>query len=304
MFATPALAADLPPALDLRAPDGGVQTAFSDQAYDSYPLPIGPFGQSEPATKELVGRVIWAAFRVDSGVSTAALADAYRHHLTEIGFVEAFSCRTTECGGFDFGFEAALLPAPGMLIDVDDFRQMSWRRAEDGAHASVLISRVLNAAYVQTVLVSPAEPDVALVPASSIATAPETVILPRDEKTLYDRLIADGRIEIEGLVFEPGGAVLSPGSEQGLDLLARLLNRNEIDVVIVGHSDNEGTLGANRDLSLRRAQAVVAALENRGVITSQMSAEGLGFLAPIATNATEEGRAQNRRVDLVLKSKP
>ncbi|MEM9044435.1 MAG: OmpA family protein [Pseudomonadota bacterium] len=304
LLSTSAFAADLPPALDLRAPEGGVQTAFSDRAYDRYPLPIRAFGGEEAATEEIAGRVIWSAFRIDSEVTTAALKDAYLKHLTELGFTELFACRTTTCGGFDFAFDAALLPAPGMLLDVDDFRQTSMMRAGDGARASVLVSRVLDAAYVQTVLVTPADPDIALVASGGVATAPETVILPRDEKTLYDRLIADGRIEIEGLVFEPGGAVLSPGSEEGLGLLARLLNRNPIDVIIVGHSDNEGALESNRELSLSRAQAVVAALEARGVVASQMSAEGLGFLAPIATNATEEGRAQNRRVDLVLKSKP
>ncbi|MEM8790374.1 MAG: OmpA family protein [Pseudomonadota bacterium] len=304
VLCTPAFAADLPPEFDLRAPENGVQTAHSDRAYDSYPLPIAAFGGEQDAVEELRGRVIWSAYRVDGEVTSAALIDAYRARLSEDGFAALFECETRECGGFDFNFEAALLPAPGMLIDVDDFRQLTMRRESDGAHASILVSRVLQAAYVQTVLVVEAEPDVTLVPSGGVNTAPETVILPRDEKMLFDRLIAAGSIEIEGLVFEPGGAILSDGSEEGLDLLARLLNRNPIDVVIVGHSDNQGDLETNRALSLERAQSVIAALEQRGVVASQMSAEGLGFLAPIATNATEEGRAMNRRVDLVLKSLP
>jgi len=72
-------------------------------------------------------------------------------------------------------------------------------------------------------------------------------------------------------------------------------------VVIVGHSDNQGTLDANLALSQRRAEAVRDALVSRGVAAERLDARGVGFLAPVASNATEEGRARNRRVELVLR---
>ena len=85
-------------------------------------------------------------------------------------------------------------------------------------------------------------------------------------------------------------------------MLARMLTRDdELAVAIVGHSDNQGGLALNLDLSQRRAEAVMQALIDRGVPPGQLEARGIAYLAPVASNATEEGRAQNRRVELVLR---
>ena len=149
--------------------------------------------------------------------------------------------------------------------------------------------------------VVPASEPVEISPAPAPETAPETAIIPIEEKALYDRLIADGHVPVAGLDFAAGGATLSPGSASALDMLARLLTRNaEVKVVIVGHSDNEGGLDANIALSQKRAEAVMRALLERGVAGSQLSARGIGYLAPLTANTTPEGRATNRRVELVL----
>ena len=80
-----------------------------------------------------------------------------------------------------------------------------------------------------------------------------------------------------------------------------MLDRDgELHVAIVGHSDNQGTLVLNLELSRQRAEAVMQALVERGISPERMEAHGLGYLAPLASNATEGGRAANRRVELVL----
>ena len=66
-----------------------------------------------------------------------------------------------------------------------------------------------------------------------------------------------------------------------------------------GHTDNAGTLTHNQQLSAARAQAVVAALEAQGIAAARLQAAGFGQTKPLADNATEAGRAQNRRVELV-----
>ena len=74
----------------------------------------------------------------------------------------------------------------------------------------------------------------------------------------------------------------------------------ELKVKIVGHTDNKGTADYNLDLSSRRAANVVAALTGSyGVAADRLSSEGAGLTQPIASNDTEEGRAKNRRVELV-----
>lgn len=297
----PARAMDLPDALTSSAPEGAVQTAFADQDFNSYSIPVGPFGGTSSAVEVVEGRVIWSAFRLDDETTTADLMAGYRNWLLQEGFTSVFECQTTACGGFDFRFEASILPAPGMLMDVADFRQLTMQRPSDDSHASILVSRVLNVMYIQTVMVMPNDADRTVIATPNVETSFDTVILPTDEKALYDRLISEGHIRIEGLEFETGGDAISPGSETALDLLARLLNRNDIAVMIVGHSDNVGDLGANRELSKRRAEAVKTALVARGVVEQQLTAEGIGFLAPLESNATPEGRAINRRVELVLR---
>ncbi len=107
---------------------------------------------------------------------------------------------------------------------------------------------------------------------------------------------------VPGLDFEVGGAALSPGSAAALDRLAAVLSAEGAPpVVVVGHSDNQGGLELNIDLSRQRAESVRQALIERGVPADRLEARGVGFLAPLASNATEAGRALNRRVELVLK---
>ncbi len=107
---------------------------------------------------------------------------------------------------------------------------------------------------------------------------------------------------VRGLDFEVGGVRLSPGSAGVLDTLAQmLLGDAALSVLIVGHSDDQGPLEVNLDLSRQRAEAVLRALVERGVPADRLEAHGAGFLAPVATNASEAGRAANRRVELVLR---
>ena len=83
--------------------------------------------------------------------------------------------------------------------------------------------------------------------------------------------------------------------------MGRLLEENpQLKVYVVGHTDNVGGVSYNMDLSQRRAEAVVSALTGRyGVDPGRLLSQGVGPFAPVASNRTEEGRAENRRVELV-----
>ena len=293
---------------DLGAPEGAERTAHRTRGFDQYALPVGPFLPDQPVVTELSGRIDWSAYRMDgSGVTVPGVLGGYRTRLAAQGFdLVLLECTGDACGGFDFRFGVAMLPPPAMLIDVRDFGQLSLGRAEPEAYASVLVSKVQGRVFVQTVLVEPAESDeegdVEIEAAPRVTEETRADPLPQDERALLDKLIADGHVRVEGLEFQTGGATLSAGSGEALDLLATLLSRDsELRVAIVGHSDNEGGLDANIALSQRRAQAVMKALIARGVPKSQVEARGIGYLAPLISNATPEGRAMNRRVELVLR---
>jgi len=106
-------------------------------------------------------------------------------------------------------------------------------------------------------------------------------------------------VVLKGVTFEPGRSKLRPDSYTILDLVATsLVNNADISVEIAGYTDNTGTVATNLRLSQARADAVRAYLASKGVGLSRMVSKGYGPESPIASNATREGREQNRRVEL------
>lgn len=290
-------------AIDPGAPEGAALTLARERVFETYALPVGPVGIDGSGTRQISGAAAWAAFRIDDPeAGTAAVMAGYRQRLAEQGVELIHDCAGLACGGFDFRFGVSILPPPGMLMDVQDFAQLSGRRGAPEVYVSILASRVQGTVYVQTVTLVPTEAPAAITEAPQAPSQDDGVLLPQDGRELLDRLRADGHVRVEGLAFETGGAALSGGSDETLDLLARMLTRDaELSVAIVGHSDNEGGLEPNIALSQRRAEAVMQALIARGVVPGQLEARGVGYLAPVTSNTSEEGRARNRRVELVLR---
>jgi len=120
-------------------------------------------------------------------------------------------------------------------------------------------------------------------------------------KDIYEKLKTQGHIAIYGIYFDFDKADIKPESEPTLKEIARFLKENpEIKIYIVGHTDNIGKFEYNMELSKRRAEAVVKELvEKYGISKERLKAFGVGPLSPVATNETEEGRAKNRRVEIV-----
>lgn len=103
------------------------------------------------------------------------------------------------------------------------------------------------------------------------------------------------------VLFATGSARLTPGADARLSELANFLQRNpERTVRIEGYTDTTGSSATNLRLSEERAMAVRDALTARGVNPSRIAAQGLGSAQPVASNSTESGRQQNRRVDIVI----
>ena len=103
------------------------------------------------------------------------------------------------------------------------------------------------------------------------------------------------------VTFDPGSARLDSQSNAVMDELAEILrNCGEMALEVAGHTDSQGGAEANMRLSQNRAEAVLAALSTRGVLTASMVAQGYGEERPIADNATAEGREQNRRIEISL----
>jgi outer membrane protein OmpA-like peptidoglycan-associated protein len=121
-----------------------------------------------------------------------------------------------------------------------------------------------------------------------------------DAAVFQARLKENGHVEVPGIFFDFGKSDLKPESEAALNEVVKLLQGNPaLKVWVVGHTDNVGLVESNRTLSGARAAAVVKALTQKGIEAKRLAPHGAGPYAPVATNATEAGRARNRRVELV-----
>jgi OmpA-OmpF porin, OOP family len=112
---------------------------------------------------------------------------------------------------------------------------------------------------------------------------------------------SSGRIALYGIFFDTNKADIKPESRPALEEIAKFLkNEPNLKLHVVGHTDNVGGYESNLGLSKRRAEAVVAALTKEyAIAANRLTPNGVAYLAPVAVNTTEEGRAKNRRVELV-----
>jgi outer membrane protein OmpA-like peptidoglycan-associated protein len=125
------------------------------------------------------------------------------------------------------------------------------------------------------------------------------VVVSADE--MAKAIAGTGRVALYGILFDTNKADIKPESKAALDEIAKYLKANAgARLHVVGHTDNVGGLEPNLGLSRRRADAVVASLTRQyGVAPARLTANGVAYLAPVAVNTTEDGRAKNRRVELV-----
>jgi OOP family OmpA-OmpF porin len=114
---------------------------------------------------------------------------------------------------------------------------------------------------------------------------------------LYDNLVKTGSVTTYGFLFDVGSERLRPESSPKLEELRKLLaDHSDLNVMIEGHTDATGNDASNMTLSERRAQSVVAWLTSNGINATRLQASGKGETVPVADNANEAGRQQNRRV--------
>jgi outer membrane protein OmpA-like peptidoglycan-associated protein len=122
-----------------------------------------------------------------------------------------------------------------------------------------------------------------------------------DASSLAKSIKETGKVAVYGIYFDTGKSILKPESQPTLQEIAKLLKADPaLKLYVVGHTDNTGTFDANMKLSMDRAIAVVNALVSQhSVNIASLKACSGGPIAPVASNDTEEGKALNRRVELV-----
>ena len=298
-------------AMELDLPGGAALSMSRIEPMASAIVPVAPFANGGVKSVTVDGEVQVEAWTIaQPGLTTLQILNPLRDQLLDAGYQVVLDCKDTDCGGFDFRYEINLLPEPDMHVDLGDFRCLTVRKsgAEDAEeYLSLLVSRSSNNGFVQMTRVgSYLENDGAVVASSKSTTTPA---IPANPATLGENDLAElldtvGRAPLDDLIFEIGSASLGKATFSSLNALSDYLKENpEKTVALVGHTDSKGSKNGNLYLSRERANSVVSRLTGTyGIPKDQLESDGVGYLAPRATNQTEDGRTLNRRVEVILTS--
>lgn len=274
--------------------------------HDIYRVPMRPVG-AEPITDAMTGAVHWRSYLAHGATPLAAI-EQVANEPSLSGLDVVLDCTAPACGGFAFRVGIETLPVPLMVMNPTDFHQRTLLGRDAGDRvkvASLLASRFGGETRVQVVTVT--EHGTPPLPPQGRAEPEDGAVAPSDSDGMAGllRQIEDqGRIVLDDIVVDSAGqpTAESLAASAILDRVAALMaERPSVAFVAVGHSDGVGQLQPNMRLSRQRAEAVVEALVARGVPRDRLSAEGAGWLAPVTSNETPEGRATNRRVELVVR---
>lgn len=289
-------------------PSGTTLQAETVEPAGGYRMPTGPWAEATGVPAEAVsGKVTRQAWRIGgTGLSSYQLLLTLRTQLADQGYEIRFECTTQDCGGYDFRYGTEVLGEPDMHVNLGDFNFLSAvKPGPEPDVVTLLVSRSASAAFVQVVQVGEAAtPDVEVEPMTSTKAEPDVALPAVVEEDIGPVMESIGRFILADLVFATGSADLGPGEYTSLTELADYLKANPTKrVALVGHTDAQGSLEGNISLSKRRAASVMDRLINDfGVPAAQLEADGIGYLAPIASNQTDEGRNRNRRVEAILVS--
>ena len=267
---------------------GSVISGYQVKDFDATRMQGAAFKDGKPAdARRLEGRVIKIAYRSGPGPSILEVSRNFETQLAKAGFETLLACDTDACGGIPFTEAVDSLPMPQMWVDGFNYRYIAGRKVEGGreTYASVLVSENNRDIYAQLVV-------------AELGAMQNKMV---DAAAMQKGLGEAGHVALYGIYFDTDKAVVKPESQPTLGEIAKLLaGQPQLSVVIVGHTDNQGAYDYNLDLSRRRAEAVASELVRAYRIAPQrLRTAGVGFLAPVGTNATDAGRALNRRVELV-----
>ena len=199
----------------------------------------------------------------------------------------------------------ALERANKLAADHGDLADIKYEANIASLNAAIANEKVMDVTSKEQIQKAEAERQTVLTEARERETAvakDHAASLERELEDLKAKKTDRGLVLTLGdVLFDTGKATLKPGAYTTIDRVAQALQQSpERKVVIEGHTDSVGSDSYNQTLSEQRAQSVQAALMERGVAGSQISAMGKGETSPVASNDDASGRQQNRRVELIF----
>ena len=270
---------------------GSVISQYLQKEYDEFTLPLGKLVDAKFAkSQHLEGKVTRIVYAAPQGRAELEVFRNYQGALKKAGFETLYTCGPQECSSSGGGGSARLYGNGDYDIywgPDHGIRYLSAKlaRPEGDVYVSLFVNDEGPQVILYAVEMKPMEADLVTVNAASLA----------------NDINRTGHASVYGIYFDTGKAEIKPESEATLKEIAKLLQGSpNLKLFVVGHTDNQGALDMNMDLSRRRADAVLVALTTKyGVAPAKLRAFGNGPYSPMASNDSEDGRAKNRRVELV-----
>ncbi len=251
-------------------------------------LPVGTYGLVLHPSEVLAGDILRQAWKISGTNSAAQMLEQLINQYERQGYEIAWRCETSSCGGYDFRYNIEASPPPDFVVNLDDFYYVDMRQGDNAV--TMLISAVDDQVYLQEIIVTPFDDEAEIIETQTVTAVPPSAAQDTNSRSI-----------LWSVTFASGGTTPSSYDDAELQAIADRLNENsEETAYVVGHSDETGGLSANLSITKARAASVRQILIDKfSAPANRIIADGVAFLAPIADNATEEGRAENRRVEVV-----
>ncbi len=312
---------------------GSFIVSYDAKDYDELKLPLGPLKPTadkgkrdahnnivfEPGqSKALEGRRTHLVYLLPDNVSPLQAVRNYQNDLTAKGGKTLFECKSPECGGDparsseggggDQSMSMYLWPEANIkdkhfsnghcaqTVRTTEQRYAALELPKNNAFVSVLAYNAKDDLYCKAYN----NRTIVLVDVLELKAMEQKMVTVKAEE-MAQAINANGRVALYGLYFDSGKADVKPESNDTLAQIAKLLSTTPtLKLLVVGHTDNVGEFRSNMDLSKRRADAVISVLASQyKVDRKRLTPVGVSFASPVAANTSEEGKAKNRRVELV-----
>lgn len=269
--------------------------------YDEYRFATGPMKDKKIPTEVIEGKYTTIVYTLPDKLSTFQVFKNYQEAFKKAGVKQVLSCDQSSCGEY--------MPLKFMEIQgggqgrTDRYRGINMYTTNLGSDYRFwtgILERnnkkfyftfmVSKTSYAHTAFLDIVE-----------TKKMELGLVKLDLNSMDESMKAKGRVVLSGLFFDTDKATLQPKSRESMDVIASYLKKYpNKKFYVVGHTDSVGTYDHNLQLSRQRAAAVVQVLhKDYGIPLNRLTAVGVGPVSPMADNENEEGRRQNRRVELV-----
>lgn len=272
--------------------EGSEIVAYSTESYGSTTLATGPVlkGSDAQATALTVeGRMTRIVYKVPKGSSALEVFRNFENRIREAGYTTIFSGGPEQINDYEFKYKHPVEKLNSISLSAKIWYLSARRTAADSSETYLAL------------LVSP----------HSGGDGQRVRLIVGETKAMENRMVdaakmqasidETGKVALYGIYFDTNSATIQASSMPTLQEIAKLVKDNSgLNIIVVGHTDNQGGYDHNMSLSRQRAAAVKENLTtNYKISPSRVNSAGVGYLAPAASNRSEDGRALNRRVELV-----